>query len=452
MDQGVDERPARPADFCGAGHIGWVWGWTDDFPSQENMSRQSCTGWWWRIKVSSVTGYRCWKDWQDSNLINASSMSRNPESHSVHWYFHFPRCPSFSIIFLYNHQSPAVCWRCTQVQSRIIWMSSCEEFHMSQSWMWWQFLNLNCQDVNEDLLFCLSFQKGCLWWMVLVRAMIVQIPDALVQLGSCLLESTFVAAFQVLEANMLSYTPYTVLHFMWPDEKSFALPILWEGGHCGHSTKQVFKYLTSIRWHSTMIVLWGIQNTCYYSTFQCSIQHTRGTRYFEGHNHPRIPKSTSWGLAHHPSKSPLATAKFEWDGLMPKTTGRVTVSSTSWNDLHGFFGVTRVGLGSFSGNDVGRTANDKLFTVLGWIVHPGWDRNGLKPKAGLPQSKKIEKKDSLDWLWMTVVKNLDQVISGTKFSGCGVFHLSSMAWGLKQLQMLALDWLDYILGCLNLPK
>ena len=50
--------------------------------------------------------------------------------------------------------------------------------------------------------------------MVLVRAMIVQIPDALVQLGSCLLESTFVAAFQVLEANMLSYTPYTVLHFM----------------------------------------------------------------------------------------------------------------------------------------------------------------------------------------------------------------------------------------------
>ena len=56
---------------------------------------------------------------------------------------------------------------------------------------------------------------------------------------------------------------------------------------------------------------------------------------------------------------------------MPKTTGRVTVSSTSWNDLHGFFGVTRVGLGSFSGNDVGRTANDKLFTVLGWIVHPG---------------------------------------------------------------------------------
>lgn len=37
------------------------WGWTDDLPSQEDMSRQSCRSWWWRINVSSVTAYRCWK-------------------------------------------------------------------------------------------------------------------------------------------------------------------------------------------------------------------------------------------------------------------------------------------------------------------------------------------------------------------------------------------------------
>lgn len=159
-----------------------------------------------------------------------------------------------------------------------------------------------------------------------------------------------------------------------------------------------------------MIILWGGMlytvhriHTCYYSAFQCSIQDTVYKRYHILLRSQSSKVSKVYKLrVGTPSKQQCPCRCKIWMRWSDaQTTGRVTVSSTSWNDLHGFFGVTRVGLGSFSGNDVGTTAKDELFTMFldgGWTVHPGWDRNGRKPKAGLPQSKKMTWIDS-GWQW-----------------------------------------------------